>query len=62
MKKLVLLISFISFIGCSTDDDCTGDRQEINDMYDTWLENDNLTDFERQQLKKERDAKLENAC
>lgn len=49
-------------VSCSTDDDCKYDRAEIESMYETWLENENLTDFERQQLNKEYNAKLEESC
>lgn len=62
MRKLLLLFSFISIIGCSTEDDCVGDYAEIKAQYEAIMDNDQLSAEQRNSLKKQYEERLEKAC
>lgn len=61
MKKLILFAAMAAFASCS-DDDCTGNRNEINAKYQAQLDLYEGDEHRLQLIRERRDRELANAC
>ncbi|WP_299713785.1 hypothetical protein [uncultured Tenacibaculum sp.] len=61
MRKLspLLLISIISFSSCSDNTDCLAKKEEINNYYESLIENGSLSSKELEKLQADWNGKLE---